>query len=84
MPTTNQAPVRLRTNHPTDELCHGYCEVTGLYHWYCNADIEGAVTIPNRVIPDLACGDAQENYWWVQLPTGTRIAFQSIDVEEDN
>ena len=82
MSTTHPHPVRLRTTDPIDELCHGYCEQTGEYHWYSNTDIEGSVTTPNRFIPDLPSDDDQENYWWVVTPTGIQIAFQSIDVEE--
>jgi len=76
--------VRLRTNDPTAELCHGWCETTSEWRWFSNVDIDGAITTSARPMPDLGRGDDPENYWWVITPTGTRIAFQSIDVEEDN
>lgn len=80
--TTNPQPVRLRTNDPISELCHGWCETTGQWQWFSNANIDGAITTGARPMPDVGRGDDPENYWWVITPTGTRIAFQSIDVEE--
>jgi len=78
----NKQLVRLRTDDPADELCHGWCEATGEWRWFSNRDIAGAVTTGSRPMPDVGRGDDPENYWWVITPTGTRIAFQSIDVEE--
>ena len=73
--------VRLRTNDYTAELCHGWCETTGQWQWFSNSQIDGAITTSARPMP-LDRDDDPENYWWVITPTGTRIAFQSIDVEE--